>query len=202
MPVVVRHAENCSAFTARKYQAIFEVLAASVHVRMQTGEFYVRGNFKAGVDAIIRMAGRNLEGPVGSRKREDAGARRLLGENDAEAGLIAHSVSVRRVVDLKNDVGAGFDELGLAGTKDFGGLAGRVANQEIAGKRAGVRLFFGLDLRGGEEDAGLLSTEPVGARFANVGNDVVDNAASGRADLSGLNPLIFGETGGHDYVLV
>src|SRR5216684_3518637 len=147
MPVVVRHAENRSAFTARKYQAIFEVLAAPMHVRMQTGEFYVRGNFKAGVDPIVGIAGRNLEGPVGSGKREDAVARRLLGENDAEAGLIAHSVSVRCVVDLENDVRARFDELGLAGTQNFRRWAGRIADEKIAGKRAGIRFFFGLDLR-------------------------------------------------------
>src|SRR6267154_2798998 len=104
MPVVMRHAENGSAFAARKHQAIFKVLAASVHVRMQTGEFYVRGNFKTGIYTIVGMAGRNLEGAVGSGKREDALPRRLLGENNPKAGLIAHSVSVRRVVDLKNDV--------------------------------------------------------------------------------------------------
>src|SRR5882762_11563422 len=105
MPVVMRHAENGFGFAAREHQAIFKVLAAPVHVRMQTGEFYVRGNFKAGVDTIVGMAGRNLEGAVGSGKRKDAFARRLLGENDAEAGLVEHGVSVRRVVNLKNDVG-------------------------------------------------------------------------------------------------
>src|SRR6266403_4962945 len=152
MPVVVWHAENRSAFAARKHQAIFKVLAAPVHVRMQTGKLYVGGNFKAGVDSIIRMTWRNLEGAIGCGKRKDSFARRLLGENDAEAGLIAHSVSVRRVVDLKNYVRAGFDELGLPGTKDFGRLAGCVANQEIAGKRAGIRFLFGLDLRSDEED--------------------------------------------------
>src|SRR5882724_11077653 len=104
MPVVMRHAENGFGFAARKNQAIFKVLAAPVHVRMQAGKLYIRGNFKAGVDSIIRMARRNLEGAVGRGKRKDAFARRLLGENDAEAGLVAHGVSVRRVVDLKNDV--------------------------------------------------------------------------------------------------
>src|SRR5467141_2836520 len=133
---------------------------------MQTGKLYVRGNFKARVDSIIRMTRRNLEGAIGCGKRKDSFARRLLGENDAEAGLIAHGVSVRRVVNLKNDVRAGFDELGLAGPQDLGRLAGRVADQEIAGKRAGIRFFFGLDLRGDKEDAGLLSTKPLGARFA------------------------------------
>src|SRR5712675_1671878 len=127
MPVVVWHAENRSAFAARKHQAIFKVLAAPVHVRMQTGKLYVRGNFKAGVDPIVGMAGRNLEGAVGRGKRKDALARRLLGENNPQPGLITHSVSVRRVVNLKNDVGAGLDELGLPGTKNLRRLAGRVA---------------------------------------------------------------------------
>src|SRR5258707_4623959 len=104
MPVVVRHAENRSAFAARKHQAIFKVLAAPVHVRMQTGKLYVRGNFKAGVDSIIRMARRNLEGAVGRGKRKDALAGRLLGENDAEAGLIAHSGGLPRGRELGNEV--------------------------------------------------------------------------------------------------
>src|SRR5258708_39292981 len=104
MPVVVRHAENGSAFAARKHQAIFKVLAAPVHVRMQTGKLYVGGNFKAGVDSIIRMTRRNFEGAVGRGKRKDAFARRLLGENNPQPGLIAHGVSERRVVNLKNGV--------------------------------------------------------------------------------------------------
>src|SRR5258708_34986862 len=104
MPVVVRHAENRSAFAARKHQAIFKVLAASVHVRMQTRKLYVRGNFKAGVDSIIRMARRNLEGPIGSGKRKDAVPRRLLGENNPEAGLIAHSVAVTCVQGQGSEV--------------------------------------------------------------------------------------------------
>src|SRR5258707_15672641 len=105
MPVVVRHAENRSAFAARKHQAIFKVLAAPVHVRMQTGKLYVGGNFKAGVDSIIRMARRNFEGAVGSRKRKDAFARRLLGENNPEAGQITPCVSSRRIINFYHVVG-------------------------------------------------------------------------------------------------
>src|SRR5260370_29214571 len=41
--------------------------------------------------------------------------------------------------------------------------------------RSGIRFFLCLDLRSDEEDAGLLPAEPVGARFADESNDVVDN---------------------------
>jgi hypothetical protein len=58
-------------------------------------------------------------------------------------------------VHLEDDVGAGLDELSLPGFEDLRRLARRVADQEIAGQRAGFGLFIRADLwaglRGGEE---------------------------------------------------
>src|SRR2546425_10181046 len=147
MPVVVRNAEQNFGFAAGKNHAIFKILAASVHVRMQAREFYVVANDKVGIDAIVGMAGRNFECAIGGGQGEDALFRWLLGKDDAEPRLIASGVTVRRVVHLKDNVRAGFDELGLTGTKNFGRLTGSVANEEIAGKGAGVRLLFCFDLR-------------------------------------------------------
>src|ERR1051325_8850757 len=105
-------------------------------------------------------------------------------------------------VDLKNNVGAGLDELGLARAKDFGRLTRSVADEEIAGKRAGVRLLFGFNLWRGEKDAWLLRAEPLGVGFANKGNDVVNDRASGGADFGGLDPSVFSESNRNDDVLV
>jgi hypothetical protein len=64
-------------------------------------------------------------------------------------------------VNLEDDVGASFDEFGLARAQNFGGLPGRVSHEEVAGEGAGVRLLFRFHLRSGEENAGLLVAEPV-----------------------------------------
>ena len=169
---------------------------------MQTRKSYIGANDKVGIDAIVGMAGRNFECAIGGGQGEDTLFRWLLGKDDAEPRLIASGVTVRRVVHLKNNVRAGFDELGLTGTKNFGRLAGSVANEKIAGKGTGVGLLFCFDLRSSEKDAGLLSTEPVRAGFAHVRNDVMNHHAIGGANLGGLNPFVFGESGGNDDVLV
>src|SRR6266850_1643677 len=111
-------------------------------------------------------------------------------------------MAVGRVVDLKNNVRAGFDELGLARAKNFGRLTRRVADEEIAGKSAGIRLLFRFDLRRGEKDTRLLLAKPMGAWFANVGNDVMNDRASCGANFGGLDPSVFGESSGDDHVLV
>src|SRR5882672_7482129 len=85
-------------------------------------------------------------------------------------------MAVGRVVDLKNNVRAGFDELGLARAKNFGRLTRRVADEEIAGKGAGIRLLFRFDLRRGEEDTRLLLAKPMGARFTNEGDNVMNES--------------------------
>src|SRR5437660_2964815 len=142
-----------------------------MHVRMQTRKFYIGANDKVGIDAIVGLAGRNFECAIGGGQSEYTLFRRLRGKDDAEPRLIARGMTVRRVVHLKNNVRAGSDELGLTGTKDFGRLAGSVANEKIAGKGTGVGLLFCFDLRSSEKDAGLLSTEPGRAGFAGVRND-------------------------------
>src|SRR5262245_8938126 len=148
------------------------------------------------------MAGRNLERTVGSGKRKDALFGRLLGEDHAELGLVPGGMAVRRVVDLEDDVRAGFDELGLARLKDLGGLAGRVADQEIAGERAGVWLLLGLYLRRREENARSLTAKPVRIGLAHERDDVVDDHTVGGTNFGGLHPHVLSEARGHDDVLV
>ena len=91
VPVEVRHLEQDVGLAGRKHRAVLEVLAASVHVRMQAGERDVRAHFEARVDAIVRITRRNLERAVDGRQREDALLRRLLGEDDAESRAIGHA---------------------------------------------------------------------------------------------------------------
>src|SRR2546421_11014063 len=79
---------------------------------------------------------------------------------------------------------------------------GCVADEEIARKSAGVRLLFRFDLWRGEEDTWLLPAEPIGVGLANVGNDVMNDHASGGADFGGLDPSVFGESGRDNHVLV
>ena len=108
----------------------------------------------------------------------------------------------RHVVDFDDEIGAGFDELALAGRENFGGLTGRVADQKIAGQRAGVGFFVFLRGRRGEEFAGFVAGEVARARFAHVGDDVMDHRAIRRARFGHLHPFVFFESGGNDHVLI
>jgi len=90
------------------------------------------------------MTRRNLERAVDGRQRQDALCRRLFGEDNAEPCAIVPRMAVRGVVHLKHDVGAGLDELPLSGPQNLRRLARRVADQKIAGERAGFRLVISV----------------------------------------------------------
>src|SRR4030095_12686501 len=168
---------------------------------MQPGKFYVGSHDKTRVDAIVRISRRNSERTVGGGQREYPLFWRLFRENDPESRLVAHCVTMRRVVNLENNVRAGFDEFGLSGTKNFRRLAWRIADKKITGQRAGVRLLLCFDLRRGKKNSGLLSAEPLGIWFANKRNDVMDHRAIGGTNFRGLDPLVFAEAGGNNHVL-
>ena len=111
-------------------------------------------------------------------------------------------MAVRGVVHLKHDVGAGLDELSLSGPQDFRRLARRVADQKIAGERAGFRLFISAHLRRREEDASRLAPEPLRFRLADVRDEVMHDLPRGGADFRRLNPAIFSEVRRDDDVLI
>ena len=108
---------------------------------MQAHELHVFAHFKGGVHFVIRITGRNLECSVGSRERQHTLFRGSLCKNKSELGLVRGGFSVRRVMNFKNDVGAGFDELSLAGMQNLGGLPRGIADKKVARQRTGVRLF-------------------------------------------------------------
>ena len=77
-------------------------------------------------------------------------------EDETDLGLIGLGLAHRHVVDFDHEVGTGLDEFSLAGRRISGGLTGRVADQEIAGQRAGVGLFVFLRRRRHEKFSRLL----------------------------------------------
>jgi len=202
MPVETRHLEEHLRLAGGKHRAVLEVLAASMHVRMEAGELDVRAQFEARVDAIVRMTRRNLERAVDGRQRQDALCRRLFGEDNAEPCAIVPRMAVRGVVHLKHDVGAGLDELPLSGPQNLRRLARRVADQKIAGERAGFRLFISAHLRCREEDAGRLPPEPLRFRLADVRDEVMHDLPRGGTDFRRLNPAVFSEVRRDDDVLI
>src|SRR5258708_27293284 len=100
---------------------------------------------------------------------------------------------------FEDDVRTCFDELAFASAQNFGGLSRSVANQEIAGQRAGVSFAIGF-WRRGKEYTGLLVLEIGGARFAKIRDDVVHYGAISRADFQRLNPFAVCKHGRKDRV--
>ena len=139
---------------------------------------------------------------VDGRQREDALFRRLFGEDNAKPRAIGPRMAVRRVVHLEHDVGAGLDELRLPGLENLRRLARRVADQKIAGQRAGFRLFIRADLRRREEDAGRLASKPLRFRLADERDEVMHDLPLGGTYFRRLNPAVFSEVRRDDDVLI
>ena len=127
---------------------------------------------------------------------------RLFGEDQADPAAVRTGFSVGGVVDLQNDVGAGADELGLSRLELLGRLAGRVAYQKVAGELAGIDVLIRLRFFGDEGDSGFGVLQPVGARLADEGDDVVDAGAVGGAGFGELDPLVGLERRGDQDVLI
>ena len=199
---VVRNLQERAGLAAGVDDAVLEILAAAVHVRMQAVECDGVTQFKRRVHLMIGGAGRNFELAVGGGDREHALRGRLFGEDQADAAAVRARLSVGGVVDLQNDVGAGADELGLARLELFGRLAGRIAHQKIAGQLAGIDGLIGLGFFGDEGNSGFGVLQPVGARLADEGDDVVDAGAVGGPGFGELHPLVGLERRGDQDVLI
>src|SRR6202035_2452113 len=133
VPVVGGNLQQCLRLTVGKYQAVFEVLAAGVHVGMKRNQPYVSGDFEVGIDAVVWISGRNFESSIHGGERQHTFFRRFFREDYSHASAVGGGLSVGRVVHFEDDVGAGLDQLGLAGLQNFRILAGSVADQEVAG---------------------------------------------------------------------
>ena len=121
---------------------------------------------------------------------------RGFGPNETELGLVGAGCAVGGVVGLEDDVGAGFEQRGLTGAEGVGHGAGGKSG-DVGGGAALVPA-----LRGDEGFVEGVFGEPLGAGFADEGEDVVDEGAIARAGFGELDPLIFGEAGGDDGVYV
>ncbi len=67
-PIVFRDAEKRFGAAVGIDDAIFEIFAARVHVRMQAGQFYVGEHVERGIDFVVRIARRNFECAVDGGK--------------------------------------------------------------------------------------------------------------------------------------
>ena len=90
----------------------------------------------------------------------------------------------------------------LPGLENLRRLARRVADQKIAGQRAGFRLFIRADLRRREEDAGRLASKPLRFGLADERDEVMHDLALGGAYFRRLNPAVFSEVRRDDDVLI
>src|SRR5882724_394704 len=114
MPVVSWHAEDRLLLAVGKYQPVLKRFPARVHVWMQSDELHVFAHFKRGVHVVIRITRGNLECSVRSRERQHTLFRGRLCKNKSELSLVPCRFSVRSVMNFKDDVGTGFDQLSLA----------------------------------------------------------------------------------------
>src|SRR5580698_10919172 len=147
-------------------------------------------DFKGGIHFVVGSTWRNLEGSVRSRESQHTVFRRSLGENQAKLGLVHGGCSVRCVMNFKNDIRAGFDELALAGMENFGGLSRSITDEKIAGQRTGIRLFVSFCRRRYKKDPLFLVLEVVRSGFAEVRDDVVNDCAVGWPNFEHLHPFV------------
>ena len=108
---------------------------------------------------------------------------------------------------LEDEIGAGFDELSLAGLHDAGGHSGSESDQQFRWARivivpAAAALFVIFFLHFHEGDARLGILQPFGSGRADKSNDVVHELTVARARLNFLHPLVFGKAGRDDDVLI
>src|SRR6516165_11549363 len=150
-----------------------------MHMGMQCDEFHVPANVERSIHAIVRLAGRNLEGAVRRGKRENALLRRHFRKNKTEFRLIGCGFSVWRVVHFKDDVRTGFDQLAFPGMKNFRWLAWRITDEKIAGQGARVRVLICLWRWCDKKYARLLILEVIRSGFAEVCDDVMHHGAVG-----------------------
>ena len=108
-------------------------------------------------------------------------AGRSLRENHGGTSLIGRRFSVGRVVDLKNQVGAGGDQLGHPFGPCFGRGPGSVNLQDVG---------FGETLY------------PCFPWLPNVNDNMMDHSAGSRPHFDRLDPAVFFKSEGDDEALV
>ena len=188
--LVVGDAQERSRFAARKLHAELEIFPATVHVRMQTVQCHGRSQLKFCIHPVVGITRGNLEFSVRCRERQDALCRRLLCKDQADAATVRAGFSVGGVMDLKNDVGTGLDQLGLSGLELLRRLARSVPYQKIARQFARVLVLVSLYFLGHERNSRSGLLQPSGSGLADERNNMVHVGAVSRPCFRELNPAI------------
>ena len=171
-----------------------KVLAPEVHVGHQHADFGVGTEFKAGGNFEVGVAGRDHELVGGGSDSHHAFLNGTLRENHADRGLISAGLTVGCVVQLQDDIGAGFDQLAPTFRQGVYRCTGGVADEVF------TRPVF--TLAGAVGNSRLCTLHPVRPGWPDVGDYVVYQFQIAWTNLSGLNPLIFCEIQWDQKVLV
>ncbi len=172
-------------------------------MREQADQRHIVGRDKGRLRLIIRIAGGDHEIVVERGHRDDALRRRLFREHQADAGAVVAGLAAGGVMHLQDNVAAGLDLLGLPRLPHIRHHARSVDGQNIvalslriAETRARVR-----DL-GNIRHARLGVLQPRIPRFADEHHGMVHHGAIAGANFHLGDPLILGEAGRYDDVLI
>ena len=123
-----------------------------------------------------------------------------LREHHADARLIRSRRPVRRVVQLQDEIGVGFDEECRVRRQRIRRRAGHVADQPLVGERALGRaiavarpLLLPRPRRRDKRHADRVLAQPLGIRRALVQHGVMHQRTVARADFERLHPRVLGE---------
>src|SRR5262245_25208157 len=196
LPVEVpaRHREQNFGLTVGVDQRVFEILAADVHVRMETVDMTVFLENELRFGFVIGVAWRDRQVILRSARRDDALLNRRLGEDQTDAAAVRSGFAIRDVVNLEDQRRSLLDQFGLSGPERQRGFAGRPADQasvRIAGALSGTPAS-GPDL-GRIDLAGLRQITML--RIAYGDNDMVHYAAIALTNFGELYVLVFGKVG-------
>ena len=135
--IVTRNIQQHFGLAARIGGFVAEILAADVHVRRQVLEGHFVMHHPARLHLVRVGTGGNDETVVADANGGDYRLRRLLGEDDADRGLVRGGLAVGGVVHLEHHVAAGFDAQSLAGSAGKCGGPGCVGREPVAGTPIG-----------------------------------------------------------------
>ena len=114
-----------------------ERLSPQMHMRQQRNQRRLDVQHNARLYAVIGIARWDFEANIGRGKHQYTLTRRLMREHEADAAVLANilraRLSVRRVVKLKNQIAARFDEFRLARCEKLWDGAGTIAGEELPG---------------------------------------------------------------------
>lgn len=175
--------------------------AAGVHVGLEGEKLDGAGDGHGGVgDEIGGLRGDEEVEIAEGIDGEDAVLGRGWGEVEGELGVVDGGFAVGVEVHLEDEVGAGGEEFGAVFEPGHGGVAGFVAEQELAAVEDFLAFvaFAALGDGGDEEFVGGEAGEIGGAGGTDEGVDVVDDGALVDFEFGGADPGVLFEIEGDD----